>query len=148
MVNESLKRLKEDHQWVTNTISNSVRVISFGVIAAIWAVTTTDGISLQTTNWLGISTSLSAKFVFIFASGALLTDILHYIAFYRMNKIAYIKYENRLRDVEEGDKEITFSYNEENLGCLGLFLYRLRPWYRRFNKFDKWCTLIRIYLAI
>jgi hypothetical protein len=46
------------------------------VIAAIWAIFTAGGLYLLETGLFGVSSQLSVQFAFIFASGALLSDIL------------------------------------------------------------------------
>lgn len=113
--------LKAQLDWYSNSISNAVRTTSFGVIAAIWAIFTADGLSLSPTGLFGVSSQSSVQLAFIFASGALLSDILQYVSAYWMTSIGYSKYEADL----ENENEKKFFYSKECLGRWGHFLYNL-----------------------
>ena len=120
MTSLSLKDLRNQLDWYSNSVSSAVRATSFGVIAAIWAVFTADGISLESSGLFGVSTHSSVRLAFIFAAGAFLTDILQYVAAYWMTSIGYDKFET----VSSQNEKAKFYYNRENLGPYGVFLYR------------------------
>lgn len=115
------KDLKDQLDWYSSTISNAVRTTSFGVIAAIWAIFTANGLSLGETGLFGASSQLLVRLAFVFASGALLSDILQYVSAYWMTSIGYDKYEVDL----ENDSSKKFFYNKECLGSWGCLLYSL-----------------------
>ena len=120
MTTLSLEDLRKQLDWYSSSVSSAVRATSFGVIAAIWAIFTADGISLESSGLFGVPTYLAVRLAFIFAAGALLTDILQYVAAYWMTSIGYDKFETASSKKEQA----TFSYDRENLGRFGVFLYR------------------------
>lgn len=117
MTQTSFDDLKELFNWYSTAISTAVRTTSFGVIGAIWAVFTADGLSVETTGLLGVSTQDSVKAAFMLASAAIFADIFQYACGYFMSKVG----------MERLQKNPTakFSYNVDNLGCFGYALYRL-----------------------
>lgn len=115
------EELKGQLDWYSQSISNAVRTTSFAVIAAIWAIFTAGGLSLLETGLFGVSSQLSVQLAFIFASGALLSDILQYVSAYWMTNIGYGRFEADL----ERDNDKKFFYSKECLGSLGHFLYNL-----------------------
>ena len=119
MTTISLKDLGEQLNWYSSSVSSAVRATAFGVIAAIWAIFTADGISLESSGLLGVPTQSSVRSAFILAAGALFTDILQYVAAYWMTSIGYDKFEA----VFSQNEQATFSYDRENLGRFGVFLY-------------------------
>jgi hypothetical protein len=113
--------LKKQLDWYSASVSTAVRTTAFGVIAAIWAVFTADGISLNHNGLLGVPTSLSVKWAFVFAGGALMTDILQYVSAYWMTSIGF----DRFEAAEEETNSVEFHYDSENLGIFGAFLYHV-----------------------
>lgn len=120
MAGLSVGKLRDELNWYSTSVSASVRTTAFGVIAAIWAIFTADGLTLTDATTMGISTSMAVKFSFVFASAGLLADILQYISSYWMYSIGIDKHEAFL--AKEKDKE--FFYNKECLGLFGMFLYK------------------------
>jgi hypothetical protein len=120
MAGISYDDLKDQLNWYSSSVSSAVRTTAFGVIAAIWAVFTADGISLKEHGLFGVPTELSVKLAFIFAGGALLTDILQYVATYWMTSIGVDRWEAN----EADGKKVEFYYDRDNLGGFGTFLYR------------------------
>lgn len=124
MAEPTLDDLKKELHWYSGAVSNAVRTAAFGVIAAIWAIFTADGIVLQASGLFGMPTKISVRLAFIFSSGALLTDIVQYVSAYWMTSIGYGRFETRL----SGDVSAKFIYNKVNLGSFGVFLYKLSFW--------------------
>ena len=116
-----LDDLKKQLDWYSNAVSTSVRTTAFGVIAAIWAVFTADGISISPTSIFGIETEIAVKLAFVFAGGALLTDILQYVAVYWMTNIGVDNWEL----AQSKKKQVEFYYDRANLGMWGLILYNV-----------------------
>ena len=121
MASLSLDELKKQLDWYSGSVSSAVRTTSFGVIAAIWAVFTADGISLQSSGLFGVPTHFSVRMAFVFAGGALLTDILQYVAAYWMTSIGF----DKLEKASSQKKQVKFCYDRKNLGLFGAFLYKL-----------------------
>lgn len=124
MAEPTLVDLKEELHWYSGAVSNAVRTTAFGVIAAIWAIFTADGIVVQTSGLFDVPTKISVRLAFIFSSAALLTDLVQYVSAYWMTNIGYGRFEKRL----SGDASAKFLYNTDNLGCFGVFLYKLSFW--------------------
>ncbi len=124
MAEPTLDDLKKELHWYSGAVSKAVRTAAFGVIAAIWAIFTADGIVLQASGLFGVSTNLSVRLAFVFSSAALLTDIVQYVSAYWMTNIGYGRFETKL----SGNASAKFLYNTDNLGCFGLFLYKLSFW--------------------
>ena len=121
MADISFDDLKKELNWYSTSVSTAVRTTAFGVIAAIWAVFTADGITLNTDGVFGMPTDLYVKASFIFAGAALLVDILQYVASYWMTSIGVDNWEK----AERNKQEVNFTYGKECLGRFGYFLYRV-----------------------
>lgn len=123
------EELVDSNKVFSDAVGRGVRIIAFGVIAAVWAVLTADRISLASTGLWGLSTPALVTYTFIFASTTLLADIVQYVAAYWMTSIGI----NRWDAAEQAGKEIEFFYNKTNLGTLGICLY----WLNRATLFVK-----------
>ncbi len=117
----TLEDLREQLNWYSGSVSSAVRTTSFGVIAAIWAIFTADGISLNANGLFDVPSYIYVRLTFVFAAAALFADILQYVTSYWMTSIGYDNYENTLAE----NKDAEFYYDDENLGLLGLALYKL-----------------------
>ena len=113
--------LKEQLNWYSGAISSAVRTTSFGVIAAIWAIFTADGLTIKKATLFGLSTSDSVTAAFVCASGSLLADILQYVCAYWMTSICVDKFEV----ARENNKRVEFYYDRKCLGGFGLILYKV-----------------------
>ena len=111
--------LVKELKWFSEAVSKGVRATAFGTIAALWAVLSADGVTLLDTALGGMPTSRLVSFAFIFASAALLVDMLQNIAALWMTNIGIDMWESR----EKVGETVTFGYDRENLGRFGLFLY-------------------------
>ena len=116
-----LDDLKGQLNWYSSSVSSAVRTTAFGVIAALWAIFSAEGLSLSESGLFGLPTDFSVRWVFVFASAALLTDILQYVSAYWMTNICVDKYEL----AKESKPDIAFYYNDQCLGKFGHILYRL-----------------------
>ena len=120
MAKTSFDDLKKELNFFSGAVSGAVRTTAFGVIAAIWAIFTADGISLQQSGLFGVPTELLVKLAFVLAGGAILTDILQYVCSYYMTSMGV----DRWDVAEEEGKEVDFAYDKDNLGAIGFYLYR------------------------
>jgi len=111
--------LVNELKWFSEAVSKGVRATAFGTIAALWAVLSSDGVRLLDTALGGMPTSRLVSLAFIFASAALLVDMLQNVAALWMTNIGIDRWEAH----EEDGETVTFDYNRENLGRFGLFLY-------------------------
>ncbi len=68
MAGPEYKELQKDRDWYSEAVSKAVRATAFGIIAAIWAVFTADGIEILAKGLFGVPTSLLVKLAFVFAS--------------------------------------------------------------------------------
>jgi hypothetical protein len=108
-----------DYKWYAEFVGKGIRVISLGTIGAIWAVMSADGVILEDVALCGLSTSLLVKLAFVFASAALLFDLLQGVTAFWMYHIGLEIWEKREKNIEE----FSFAYDEEHLGKFGVFLY-------------------------
>jgi hypothetical protein len=74
---------------------------------------------LEPTALFSFSTPLLVKLAFVFASAALLVDLLQGISAFWMYYIGLEKWEQRKEEVET----FSFAYDKEHLGRLGVVLY-------------------------
>jgi len=113
--------LTEQLEWYSAAVSNAVRTTAFGVIAALWAIFTAQNLDLSETGLLATSTLV--KMAFVFASSALLADMIQYIVVYWMTNICVDRFESKVQHSDE--KDIDFFYNSDCMGLFGFFLYKL-----------------------
>ena len=117
----TLETLKNDLDSYSTTVSSTVRTTALGVIAALWAVFTADGIVVQATTIMEIPTNLAVRSAFVFSSAALLCDVIQYVSSYWMTSIGYDRFEN----IIDENKQAEFLYDKTNLGTFGVILYQL-----------------------
>ena len=113
------KEVVSEYKWFAESVGKAVRVISLGTIGAIWAVMSADGVTLENTALFTIPTAFLVKFAFVFASAALLFDLLQGVTAFWMYHIGLEKWDNR----EDVDEKFSFAYDREHLGRFGVFLY-------------------------
>lgn len=116
----TLEKLHEELNWYSGSVSVAVRTTAFGVMAAIWAMFTAQGLELGHVGLFGIPTQNSIRFAFVFASLTLLADILQYVCAYWMTSICV----DRLEDASEKGQDLQLYYNRDCLGGWGILLYR------------------------
>ena len=114
-----LQALHENLAWYSEALTKSMRGMAFAVIGAIWAIFTAEGIKLGDHGFLGIDTDLLVRWAFVLSSGALIGDVLQYVAALGMTNIGIDRWDRR---VGEGE-DFVFYYDAENLGGLGMALY-------------------------
>ncbi len=108
-----------EYKWYAESVGKGVRAIALGTIGAIWAVMSAEGIILEDTALFGFSTPFLVRLAFVFASAALVFDLLQGITAFWMYHIGLEKWEKRKKKKEE----FSFAYDREHLGRLGVFLY-------------------------
>lgn len=121
MAGVDFKALQKDLTWYSEAVSKGVRATAFGIIAAIWAVFSAEGIKLLANGLLGVPTGMLVRLAFIFASAALIVDVLQYISALWMTNIGMDRWEKR----ESAGEKVEFYYNRDNLGWFGMALYWL-----------------------
>ena len=117
----SFDDLTKQFKEYSDLVSKGVRTVAFGTIAAIWAVATADGITLNQTGLFQIPTEYLVRASFVLAAAALLADLLQYITAYWMTSIGIDKWDER----EAHGEKVEFYYDKKNLGCWGELLYKL-----------------------
>ena len=113
------KEVTDEYKWYAESVGKGVRAIALGTIGAIWAVLSADGVSLGETALFELRTSSLVKLAFVFASSALLFDLLQGITAFWMYHIGLEKWEKR----KTNKTKFSFLFDKEHLGELGVFLY-------------------------
>jgi len=111
--------LTEEYKWYAESVGKGVRAMALGTIAAIWAVMSADGVTLEGAGLFGLSTSGLVTAAFVFASGALFLDLLQGVSAFWMYYIGLERWELR----EKEQKSFSFAYDKKHLGKFGVFLY-------------------------
>lgn len=119
MTDIKYKDVIDEYKWYAESIGKGVRAIALGTIGAIWAVMSAEGVILEDAGLFDFSTSILVKLTFVFASAALLFDLLQGITAFWMYHIGLEKWENKKKKIEE----FSFAYDREHLGRFGVFLY-------------------------
>ncbi|MCG7974901.1 MAG: hypothetical protein JAZ16_07585 [Candidatus Thiodiazotropha taylori] len=109
----------EEYKWYAESVGKGVRAMALGTIGAIWAVLSADGVSLEDTALFGFPSQFLVKLAFVFASAALLSDLLQGITAFWMYHLGLEKWEKQ----ERNNEEFTFAYDREHLGLFGILLY-------------------------
>ena len=73
-----------EYKWYAESVGKGVRAMALGTIAAIWAVMSADGITLNEAGLFGLCTSSLVTAAFVLASGALFLDFLQGVAAFWM----------------------------------------------------------------
>ena len=111
--------LTDEYKWYAESVGKGVRIMALGTIAAIWAVMSADGVTLEGAGLFGLSTSGLVTAAFVFASGALFLDLLQGVSAFWMYYIGLEKWEVRKKE----EKSFSFAYDKKHLGKFGVFLY-------------------------
>lgn len=119
-----LRELISEYKSRSENITKAVRAMALGVIAALWAIFTAEGVTVADTGLFELSSDLLVKVSFVCATATLLTDLLHYCVVLWMTTIGIDRYEDRLSQ----GKKVEFFYDEENLGRFGYSLYWVGYW--------------------
>jgi len=103
--------VREELADFSSRFSNGVRVLALGIIAATWAIFSTDSIRIPD-QMFGLDSSLMLKGAFFLTALTLSLDLLQYYLGYQVHSIAH-----RFMQSSEGNAE--FEYSRETLGSFG-----------------------------
>ena len=111
--------LNAEYKWYAESVGKGVRAMALGTIAAIWVVMSADGVTLKEAGLFALSTSGLVTAAFVFASGALVLDLLQGVAAFWMYYIGLEKWEVR----KKNNESFSFAFDKRHLGNFGVFLY-------------------------
>lgn len=109
MSNLNIDELKKDYEWLTIHLSNRVRAVSYGIIVALWALLTSEKISLIGTTF-NISAEWWIKLTFSLTIIVLLIDFLQYVMSYKLTHKSLLSHEKKVDEGEEDD----FQYEDSD----------------------------------
>lgn len=120
----NLEKLKEDYGWFSQALTNSTRIGVISLVGALWAILTTNSITLLDKGVFGLETDFLGRAIFLLAGITLITDFIQYLAALWMSNIGIDRYEDHLSK----KKKVEFSYDKEHLGNWGITLYWINFW--------------------
>lgn len=109
MSNLNIDELKKDYEWLTIHLSNRVRAVSYGIIVALWALLTSEKISLVGTTF-NISAEWWIRLTFSLTIIVLLIDFLQYVVSYKLTHKSLLSHEKK---VDEGGED-DFQYEDSD----------------------------------